>query len=153
MSLIRSIYTALAALPLSVTIDGSPVVATAYGLDELPGAVEDVMLPCRLLSPLRDGQAGARLVAFTSAPGNRTADWTISDVLLWQRVPQGAGPEQPAPALVDYCAAYIDALPIRSGGRWSVTGLDIRSEIIEWPLLSGVVYDGVRAVVTAREIL
>lgn len=105
MSVILSIYTTLATK--TVTVSG--ITPTIYGLTALPDAVEDAMLPCRLLLPMQPRGEG-RDWHFIALGKTVQLTWHITDLMLWRRSDAGIGLEDIASVLVDYAGQYAEML-------------------------------------------
>lgn len=151
MSIITSIYAALAAAP--VTVNG--VTPTAYTPDTLPASAETATLPCRVLDPFNVGDDGQ--YSFVAYGTTATVHWTIVDLMLWEQVGQTRGPLDVALSLAAYCGAYAEMLRthrgIVPGGQAAIQQATPRIGVYEWPRGSTVMYYGVEVTLSIEEIL
>jgi len=148
---ILTIYDQIAAT--SITVNGTAV--TVKDADQLPNRVASADLPVRLLTPLSGfGAEGAQSSSVWASSGGssvRQVEWIIYDLLLWQPITLDVGVKAWAKELLAYSRQYFDML-----GSLELTGAvrldaNLTHSVIEYPLLSGVLYGGVRATLTIRE--
>jgi len=150
MSVIEAIYTAIASERVSV----HGVCPVAYTGSTLPNTVESARLPCRLLVPTGSRLGQGSYQRGTMGPrGIATIDWTLTDMVLWRSVSAGQGLRDIAGTLVAYCGAYAEMTRLLGGPGWTVTGLGMTAQIIEWPQGGDRWYDGVVCTLTITEIL
>lgn len=155
-SQLATIIKTLAEQPVTIPIDGSPKVITASQLNELPESVDSWRLPTRLILPVGGGRAQGQLQTFqtfksSGQGGVLTVDWTISDIFFFRMADAGIGLIDLAPALIDYCAAYMSILGALRTSTWSVTNVSF--PIIgpfEYPAGQRT-YDGVQVELIIRE--
>jgi hypothetical protein len=148
MSNLRTIYTALANVP--VALNGS--VVTALDVDKLPETVAAANLPLRLIMPLGT-RPDARAMTFESLNGVSTAEWRITDLFLLQTTAQRKL-EQVAPDLANYMAAYVTALSkARALAGALIENVSVTAGVYVYPAQSNATYFGVEATVTVREIV
>lgn len=147
MSQIDDILAAIAALTPTV---GS-ITPTVWTPDIVHLSAEAADLPVRIVSPF-DG-AGASFVQFSTAQGNRTAEWTITDLLLWREAGTGRGPIDVGQTLYRYLAAYLESLDSLRATQWRLTGAQFRSGVVVWPAGTDRQYDGATVTLTIRELL
>ena len=137
---ISSVYTVLTAYdPTGVTTNRD---ITAAQLE-----VADADLPCRILIPATEGDAG-----FVGIGNLLSIDWRIQDVCLWAPVGAGTGVEQYSAALVTYIKSYLDKVKAdRSpAAGCAITGLSFKISPIAWGKKN---YWGVETIVTVSEKL
>ena len=147
MSRILDILAAIAGL--APAVDG--VTPAVWEPDDLHVSAESADLPVRVISPF--DEAGGAMVAFTSAAGNRTAEWTISDILLWRETGMGRGPADVGLTLPQYIAAYLEELDTLRHPQYRVINATMRAGAVIWPAGTDRQYDGVRVTLTIRELL
>ena len=151
-SQITNIYNALDA----VTITVGSVTPTSYDLDELPESIHTAQLPCRLLLPVGNDNAGeGRDGEFIAIGTGITINWTIKDLLLWQVSEQGRGLSEFAPKLVEYCGKYADAMrsfkcPYANS---ALESFSMMPGMYEYPAGSGNWYAGVMCYLQIKEVI
>jgi hypothetical protein len=152
MSVISSVYTALAAVTVTTTSGKTP---TVYGLSTLLESINTANLPCRLLLPLGDNPGEGREGQFINIGTTVVINWQVNDLMLWQASEQGLGLRQFAPELVDYCGKYVDAMrtfkcPV---ANTSLEGIYVVPGEYEWPRGSGRYFAGVLSQLQIKEVL
>lgn len=159
-SQLAAIYAALAGITVPITVDGDPLSVAAVGLSDLPQTIDSWRGPVRLLLPVSAGRANGQIAKFhtfkggASSAGVITVDWTLTDLFFLRPVGAGVGLEDAAPALIDYCAAYMGAIGPLRGSQWSVTAVAFPIlGVFTWPEGAGKDYLGVSAQLTIREIV
>lgn len=155
MSDILNIYNHIAtSAGMAVTVGG--ITPTRYGLTALPDAVEDAMLPCRLLLPMQPKGEG-RDWRFAALGNTAQLTWHITDLMLWRRADAGIGLEDIASVLVDYAGKYAEVLRSnRSLGQAQshITGVRFVYGTFNYPDSDqGIAYDGCAVELDIEEVL
>lgn len=152
MSQILSIYSTLSGKAVAV---GS-ITPTVYGLAQLPDAVEDAMLPCRLLLPM-GGKGEGRDYSFIALGNTTKLTWHLTDLMLWRRADSGIGLEDIAATLIGYAAAYAEMLRAnRSMGQAQAHIVSARFvyDTFNYPDSdSGIAFDGCAVEIDIEEVL
>lgn len=149
---ITGIYDALVAM--SVTVSNKT--PTVYGITGLPNTVATADLPVRIVEILgSNAMEGEGLPRTIGANPQISANWMLSDLLLWLPQAQGAGVKQVAQTLVEYSGLYIDAArAIRAiTSNASIMSVSPVAGVYEYPLNSGILYYGVAVKVKVKEII
>lgn len=148
---ILTIYDELAAT--SISVDGTSV--TAKDADQLPNRVASADLPVRLITPISEfGSDNSISTSIWNTSGGsavREVTWVIQDVMLWKPVTQETGVKAWAKSLVDYQKQYLTMLESLSLSGAVKVDVSMSATIIEYPLLSGNFYAGVRATLNVKE--
>lgn len=156
MSDILAIYKHLAGDAIRDALTVSDITPDVYNLAQLPDAVEDVMLPCRLLLPMQPRGEG-RDWSFLALGNTAKLTWRITDLMLWRRAESGIGLEDIAETLIRYAAAYAEMLRAhRSMGQTQahVTGARIVYGTFNYPDSDqGIAYDGCAVELDIEEVL
>jgi len=152
LSHILDIYTTLA----TKTVTVSSITPTVYGLTALPDAVEDAMLPCRLLLPMQPKGEG-RDWHFIALGNTSKLTWHITDLMLWRRADSGIGLEDIASVLVDYAGQYSEMLRAnRAMGQSQahIVGARFLYGTFQYPdSEQGIDYDGCAVELDIEEVL
>lgn len=156
MSVVRDIFTNLAAQSVAFTTEGGiAVTPTALDLHQIKPRVDVADLPVRLVYPLGPyvAASGAEYVAMGRGT---TVRWKLLDDMLWASALSGATIWSVLPDLVRYAGAYADMLadfrqPVAANGssRTSLEEWDITPAVIQWGETQ---YLGVRATLTVQEL-
>lgn len=148
---ILTIYDQIAAT--SITVNGTAV--TVKDADQLPNRVASADLPIRLITPISGfGVEGAQtdsVWAGGSGSTVRQVEWQIFDVMLWKPIALDVGVKAWAKELLAYSREYFDMLEDLTLTGAVYLDANLTHSVIEYPLLSGVFYAGVRATLTIRE--
>lgn len=158
MSQLATIYAALAALEVQISLGDGIHTVPVVPLDQLPDVVDSHRFPVRMITPAGARASGSLSGVRTLGGGGvgqvLTVDWAIQDLFFLRGADAGVGLADLAPALVSYAGAYMAAASRVRTARYSVTGVEFPVlGSFEWPGGSGRWYDGVIADVTAREII
>lgn len=151
-SQIINIYNALDAV--SVTVKGKT--PKVYDLEELPESIHTAQLPCRLLLPVGNDNAGeGRDGEFIAIGTGITVNWTVKDLMLWKPSEQGRGLSDFAPVLVEYCGLYADAMrsfkcPYANS---ALESFSMMPGMYEYPVGSGNWYAGVMCYLQIKEVI
>jgi len=150
---LRTIYNTIAAV--SVTAGGKT--PTVYNLDSLPDVMHSASVPARLLLPVASNMEGRNLSFVLAGTGQmRTAQWKITDLLLWQAQAQGRGLEQVAGHLVDYVAAYVNAVAAKQpliSGQVTLEDMTLTPGVFLYPSSGATAWFGVEVVWQIKEII
>lgn len=148
-SQLTTIYATIAAH--EITVGSTPV--ACLDLAELRTSLQSANLPVRMLNPF-NARGGGNLQNFwTVQQGVVTVDWLITDMLAWRAHSAGIGLEDIAPDLIAYKVQYVQLLKTLRAHKYNVTQCQMQVLAYEWPLGSGVWWDGVICQLTIREII
>ena len=149
-SKIDAIYDALAAV--AITLDSKTI--AVKDADELPNSVAAANLPVRLLTPLEafGDNAGVRssIIGTTAGSQPTVAFWTILDLMLWAPVVSNVGVKAHGKIMVNYCAAYLDAMKLIANS-YNLVSVSVAPSIIRYPEGSNRWFYGARATIEIKE--
>lgn len=122
-----------------------------YG-DSLINHADIANLPVRVINAI--GFSSSMQKVHTFGSGHiMTTEWTITDICLMRKAGTGYGLKDIAPDLTSYLAAYHDAVRYLINPKWSLTRVQLRASVLEWPQASGSYHDAVTATLTIAEII
>jgi len=151
VSVIQSIYGTLSS---DIAPAVGSVTPTVRNYNNLRDSVKSVDTPVRLLLTTT-GESNAESAAFITMGKLQKISWTIEDLLLWKPAGEGEGLSKNSEKLVDYMAAYAEA--IRQKRQFTaqshVTSVRMVPGIYAWPEGSGNMFFGVRCFVRVEEIV
>lgn len=157
MSVVRQIYTNIAASPVAFTTEaGDAVSVAAWDLHQIRPRVAQADLPARLLYPMGPYSAASPSEYVAIGTGS-TVKWRILDDMLWLPATSGNAIWDVMPDLVRYAGAYADMIALMrqpvpgavAGSRTTLEGWDIAPALIQWGETS---YFGVRVSLTVQEL-
>ena len=159
MSSIRTLFTNLAALPITYTSEkGQSKSILGLDLNKAPAVLVAAALPKRVLLPTEawgsEGSAMERISVGTANPG-ALMTWNVTDMFLLQGVALGSGLADFLPDLVRYSGGYVTTLlgSILLATGMTLNGLTVTAGVYEYPMGSGNNYYGVEARTTWTELL
>jgi len=149
-SLIVDIYNAIAGV--GINIEGTPIVGRV--LADTSTVVNST--PLRIISPLSDKNEGRKAIKMTF--GNQTqVDWTITDLLLYNKTTDGSGIENDMYWLVKYQGAYVDAMramyKLGYKQHVQIVSIDIEIGVFRFPINGDKFYHGAKATLVVHEII
>lgn len=156
-SAILSIYDAFVAAPITV----GTTTFTAKDADAQPNSLVTAGLPLRLLGPIeltgRENTTALPIYVLQDTSYAMQATWRIFDNMFYRPLAQGIGQQTANAVLLGYMADYLAMLAdttrlILPADCW-VVDVTMSAEVLEYPLVSGNFYFGVRCIVTVAELL
>lgn len=158
MSVVRTIYTNLAASQVTFATEAGPTVTvSARDLSTLLNTVNAADAPIRLILPY---SVGTELTnGHWLTPANRIqVDWSINDLMLWKPGQLGSGIAEVAGDLVRYQGAYAEMIRgmVRMGiSTHQVKLIEWRMKpgVFDWPIGSRTYWQGVMVFLKVTEVL